>query len=89
MSPFGRYSDLAALIAGLGLVAAAIVAHLGIVAVTDTAWIDTSAGLAVGVILGQRSTTNGAAKIALAAHARLDAMHVPAAAHEDTLGVPG
>ena len=77
-SPLGRYSDItAAIVAGL-LVLAAVVAHLGLVVVTDTAWLDTSAGLVVGVILGQRATTNGAGKVALAAHARLDAIGAPA-----------
>jgi hypothetical protein len=49
------------------------------VPVADTAWLDTSAGLAIGVILGQRATTNGAAKIAAAAHRRLDAAGAPPA----------
>lgn len=78
-SPLGRFSDVAAAVTALALVAAAILAHMGVVAVADTAWLDTSAGLAIGVILGQRATTNGAGRIAQAAHTRLDAIHAPPA----------
>lgn len=78
-SPLGRYSDAAAALTALGLVGAAVVAHLGLIAVPDTVWLDTSAGLAVGVVLGQRQTTNGAGRIAQAAHRRLDQIHAPAA----------
>ena len=76
-SPLGRYSDLVAAIVSVVLVLAAILAHVNLFGAIDTAWLDTSAGLAVGVILGQRATTNGAAKIATAAHVRLDAMGAP------------
>jgi hypothetical protein len=79
ISPLGRYSDLTAAIVAVTLVLAAIAAHLGLVQVTDYAWLDTAAGLAVGVVLGQRASTNGAGKLALAAHARLDALHAPPA----------
>ncbi len=94
-SPLGRYSDLAAAVVAILLVFAAVAVHLGLailpalgysVAGSDTAWIDTSAVLALGVILGQRATTNGAAKVAALANARLDAIHAPAG-HE--LPTPG
>lgn len=78
-SPLGRYSDAVAALTALVLVAAATLAHTGIVPVADTAWLDTSAGLAIGVILGQRATTNGAGRIAAAAHRRLDAINAPPA----------
>lgn len=78
-SPLGRFSDLVAALTAAALVASAILAHMGVVVVADTAWLDTSAGLAIGVILGQRATTNGAGKIAQAAHTRLDAVHAPSA----------
>lgn len=78
-SPLGRYSDAVAAIVAVLIVVSAILAHLQLVAVADTAWLDTSAGLAIGVILGQRATTNGAAKVAAAAHKRLDEIHAPPA----------
>jgi hypothetical protein len=79
-SPLGRFSDIVAALTALALVTAAILAHTGVVPVSDTAWLDTSAGLAIGVILGQRATTNGAAKLAVAAHDRLDKISAPPAA---------
>jgi hypothetical protein len=89
-SPLGRYSDLAAALVAVLLVVAAVSVHLAIallnatahpLGVVDTAWLDTSAGLAVGVVLGQRATTNGAARIADAANQRLDKIGAPPAAN--------
>lgn len=74
ISPLGKYSEAAAAITAVAIVMAALAAHLGILPNTNTAWLDTTAGVAVGVILGQRQSTNGAGKIAAAAHARLDAL---------------
>lgn len=79
ISPLGRYSEVSAAIAAVVLVVSAVLAHLGLVHVTDFAWLDASAGIAIGVVLGQRATTNGAGKLALAAHARLDALNAPPA----------
>lgn len=73
-SPLGRYSELAATIVALAVTGAWIVVHLGAVATTDTQAIDTAATLVVGVVLGQRATTNGAGKIAAAAHERIDVL---------------
>lgn len=78
-SPLGRYSEIVAAVTAVALVAAAILAHVGLFAVTDTTWLDTSAAAAIGVLLGQRATTNGAGKVALAAHKRLDALAAPPA----------
>lgn len=86
-SPLGRYSDIAAAITALALVAIAILAHANVVHAIDTAWLDTAAGIAIGVILGQRQTTNGAALVAQAAHARLDAIGAPPTS--DGAGVTG
>lgn len=88
-SPLGRYSDLVAAITSVILVVAAIAAHTGFVAVPDTSWLDTAAGLAIGVVLGQRATTNGAAKIADGLNQRLDAIGAPSAAQINTSGGPG
>jgi len=83
-SPLGRYSEGAAAVTAIALVTAAVIVH-SLVALSivngnaDTTWLDASAGVAVGVVLGQRQTTNGAAKIAAAAHRRLDAMGAPPA----------
>lgn len=81
MSPLGKYSDVAAALVAVLLVVAAVVAHLGLLVVTeaDHAWLDTSAGIAIGVILGQRATTNGAGKLANTANRRLDAIGAPPA----------
>lgn len=80
ISPLGRYSEISATVTAIALVLAAVAAHLGLVTVADFAWLDASAGIAVGVVLGQRASTNGAGKLALAAHARLDALNAPPAA---------
>ena len=74
VSPLGKYSELAAAATSIAIVGAAIVAHLGVVIVADTAWLDTAAGIAIGVVLGQRQSTNGAGKIAEAAHGRIDTL---------------
>lgn len=80
VSPLGRFSEPAALVTALGLVGAWLLVKLGlIVPMGDTGSLDAAATLAVGIILGQRSTTNGAGKIAAAAHARLDALGAPPA----------
>lgn len=79
-SPLGPYSSLVASLTSVILVLAAIAAHTGLLQFSDTAWLDTAAGLAIGVILGQNATTNGAAKIAASANLRLDAIGAPAAA---------
>lgn len=71
-SPLGRYSEIAAAVTAILIVVATIAAHLGLVAVANTAWLDTTAGIAIGVVLGQRATTNGAGKIAAVANARID-----------------
>lgn len=80
-SPLGKYGDIAAAIVALAVILAALAAHVfpGALHVTDTGFLDNAALLVLGVVLGQRSTTNGAAKIAMAAHLRLDAIHAPAA----------
>ncbi len=79
-TPLGRYGEAVAAVTALLLVAAALAAHLGLVPAADTTWLDGVSGLAIGVVLGQRATTNGAAKIALAAHKRLDQIAAPPAA---------
>jgi hypothetical protein len=79
VSPLGRYSDAVAAVTAVMLVLAALIAHLGFLPASDTSWLDASAGVAVGVVLGQRQTTNGAGKIAAAAHLRLDKIAAPAA----------
>lgn len=87
-SPLGKYSDVTAAIVaaavvilwavahGALIVAAALGAPAGIV---DTSQVDLAATLVLGVVLGQRATTNGAAKIAASANLRLDAIGAPAA----------
>lgn len=79
-SPLGKYSELAALITAIGIAAIWLAVQVGLlVPPADTTALDIAAGTAIGILLGQRSTTNGAAKIAAAAHLRLDAIHAPPA----------
>lgn len=84
-SPLGKYGELAAALTAVLLVGAAVFVHvalaLGAVHVSPgdasaTTWIDAAAGTAVGIVLGQRATTNGAAKIAASAHERIDRLEI-------------
>lgn len=71
-SPLGRWAEPAAVFTALGIV---IVWILSLVAVVQRSpELDAAATLSIGIILGQRSTTNGAARLALAAHKRLDSI---------------
>lgn len=89
-SPLGKYSDLGASIVSILVIGAWIAVHVLIVVVqslggtvppgVDTAELDLGGTLALGVILGQRATTNGASHIANLANARLDAIGAPSAA---------
>lgn len=74
ISPLGKYSELAAAVTAISIVFAAILAHLSVIHVVDTAWLDTAAGIAIGVVLGQRQSTNGAGKIANNAQGRIDSI---------------
>jgi hypothetical protein len=88
-SPLGKYSDVAATAVGLAVVFAWVVIHAGIVLVQaighvlpptiDTSQIDLAAFTVLGVVLGQRATTNGASTIAQSANVRLDAIGAPSA----------
>lgn len=79
-SPLGKFSEIAALITAVSLVAAWLAVQLGfVVGNGDSTALTAAASLAIGVVLGQRATTNGAAKIAQAAHQRLDAINAPPA----------
>lgn len=85
-SPLGRFSEIAALVVAIALIAAWLGVQIGIVAGNnDNTALTAAASLAIGVVLGQRSTTNGAAKVAAAAHRRLDAINAPPS---DTLTEP-
>ena len=77
MTPLGRYTEIAALIIALGVVAAAVVAHL--VGVPDTSFVDDVALICVGAIFGAKSAANGYAASVVAAHHRLDAVGAPPA----------
>lgn len=72
-SPLGRYSELAALVSAMGILAVWLLIQVGIFpTAADPGAINAMAALAGGILLGQRSTTNGAAKVAAKAHERLD-----------------
>ncbi len=77
-SPLGRYSETAALVTALAIVAAWLLVQIGVLPVPgDPAALNAAATFAIGLILGQRSTTNGAGRLALAAHKRLDLLQAP------------
>lgn len=78
-SPLGQYAELAALIGAWAVLGVWLLSFtsLGIVARADA--LDIAGAGALGILLGQRATTNGAAKIASAAHSRLDEMGAPPA----------
>lgn len=83
-SPLGRYSEPAALGVSIALVVVWLLVQVGVFAPANSGALDSAAALAIGIVLGQRATTNGAAKIAAAAHKRLDAIGAPPA--EDGTG---
>lgn len=85
MSPLGKYSDITATIVSILVIAAWLLAHTGVLMPTSTDALDTAATLIIGVVIGQRATTNGAGKIAQAAHTRLDAIHAPSTAAAETI----
>lgn len=79
-SPLGRYSELAALVTAIAIVAAWLLVQIGLLPTPgDPASLNSAATFAIGLMLGQRSTTNGAGKLALAAHKRLDRLQAPPA----------
>lgn len=79
-SPLGRYSETAALLTALSIVAAWLLVQIGVLPTPgDPAALNSAATFAIGLMLGQRSTTNGAGKLALAAHKRLDRLQAPPA----------
>lgn len=80
-SPLGKYGEIVAALISAMVVFAALAAHLfpALAGPSGTAWLDNAALLVLGVVLGQRATTNGAAKIAEAAHKRLDQINAPPA----------
>ena len=80
-TPLGRFSEIAALVTAFAIAGAWLLVQLGLVIVPGpTTALDIAAGTAIGILLGQRQATNGAGKIANAAHNRLDQIHAPPAA---------
>lgn len=89
-SPLGRYSETAATVAAVTVIVAWVGIHLliavlqafgtGVPGNVETSQIDLAGTLALGIVLGQRATTNGASHIANSANARLDAIGAPSAA---------
>ena len=89
-SPLGKYSDVAATVVGIGVVLVWLAIHAAIVigqasgrltgALPDTTQLDLASTLVLGIVLGQRATTNGATAVAQSANTRLDAIGAPSAA---------
>lgn len=78
-SPLGRFGEGVAALASALVVLAWLIGQLGLGGVVSTPALDNAAVLVLGVLLGQRATTNGAAKIAQSAHKRLDNIGAPPA----------
>lgn len=76
-SPLGKYSEVAAALGACAILLVWLASLVGVLTRNDT--LDAAAFTVIGVLLGQRQTTNGAAKVAAAAHKRLDAIHAPPA----------
>jgi hypothetical protein len=77
-TPLGKYTELIASIISLAIIGVTLAAYLiypnnvpGLL--SDAFWV------CLGVIFGARAATNGAGKMAAAAHMRLDAIGAPAA----------
>lgn len=89
-SPLGRYSEASATLIAILVVGAWIAIHVFIIIVqslggvippgVETSQLDLAGTLALGIVLGQRATTNGASHIANLANVRLDAIGAPSAA---------
>jgi uncharacterized protein (DUF362 family) len=80
VTPLGRFAEVGALVTAFAIAGSWLVVQLGVIAAPpDTTALDIAAGTAIGILLGQRQTTNSAGKVAVAAHHRLDAIHAPAA----------
>lgn len=76
-SPFGKFAEIGAIVAALLVIAAWLASIVGVFPKDET--LTTIALSAIMLLLGQRATTNGAAKIAAAANLRLDAIGAPSA----------
>lgn len=83
MNPnLGRYSEAVTAIITAFLVIAAVMAHVfapDLLPGADTSFLDMAAVLALGALYGRTSAANGYAKMAAAAHKRLDAINAPPA----------
>ena len=77
----GKYADAATAGVTVFLIVAAVLAHVfaGYLPKEDTTFLDLGAVLALGALFGRTSAANGYAKMALAAHQRLDAINAPPA----------
>lgn len=76
-SPLGKYTELAATIIAIMVIASTIASHL--LQLAGTQFIDDLALLAMGAIFGAKSAANGYAGAAMAANLRLDAIGAPSA----------
>lgn len=76
-SPLGKFAEVAAFVVAIGVIVAWLASVAGLFPKDDT--LTALAAGAVGLLLGQRATTNGAAHVAVAAHKRLDKIHAPPA----------
>lgn len=86
-SPLGRYSELVAAAVSIAVVLAWLAALVGLLPAAEASQraLDAAATFVLGVLLGQRATTNGAGRIAQAAHDRIDRL----AGLLERRGVPG
>jgi hypothetical protein len=78
MTPLGKYAELIASIISLAVIGVTLAAYLiepnnVPTLLNDAFWV------CLGVVFGTRVATNGAGRMAAAAHMRLDAIGAPAA----------
>lgn len=76
-NPLGKYGEGATTLAALFVLGAWVIASMAGVPAAESGSLHDVAILAVGILFGGRAATNGAARIARAAHARLDAINAP------------
>lgn len=81
-SPFGRYAEILATLVAVGSILAAVMGHLFVMIrpeLRPDTFLDNIALLAFGAVFAGQASKNGAARIAVSAHQRLDEIGAPPA----------
>lgn len=75
VSPFGKYSQIVAVVVALAI----ILAHIGSLVISNESQLDEAFWIALGAVFGSFATVNGLKAPVVAAHTRLDALGAPPA----------